>query len=129
MHADDFFEKCPFKKNGKLSKLFQLVPWGLNLPAESDTPQNKILQGIRPRRTRSCWVSGPPELSLAGYLSDPAEQWQSCVHFIADTCYARSDTRQNNIVWGLIPRLTKFCGVSYPAEHSPAGYRTPQNNI
>jgi hypothetical protein len=25
-------EKCPFKENGKLSKLFHLVPRGLNLP-------------------------------------------------------------------------------------------------
>jgi hypothetical protein len=40
---------------------------GLNLPAGSDYPQNKILQGIRPCRTRSCGVSDPTELSLARY--------------------------------------------------------------
>jgi hypothetical protein len=61
------FEKCPFKENGKLSKLFLLVLRGLNLLAGSDNPQNKILWGIRPRRTRPCGVSDPAELSLAGY--------------------------------------------------------------
>ena len=81
------------------------------------TLQNKTLPGIRPRRTKSCGVS------------DPAEQWQSCVHFIADTCSAGSDTPQNNILRGLIPRLTKFCGVSDPAEQSPAGSQTPRDNI
>ena len=60
-------EKCPFKENGKLSKIFCLVLQGLNLPAGSDNPQNKILRGIRPRRTRSCGVSDPTELSLAVY--------------------------------------------------------------
>jgi hypothetical protein len=61
------FEKCPFKENGKLSKLFRLVLWSLSLPAGSDTPQNNILLGIRPGRTKSCGVSDPTELSLAGY--------------------------------------------------------------
>ena len=61
------FEQCPFKENGKLSKLFRLVLRGLNLPAGSDTQQNNILLGIRPRRTKSCGVSDPAELSLAGY--------------------------------------------------------------
>jgi hypothetical protein len=61
------FEKCPFKENGKLSKLFHLILRGLNLPAGSDTPQIKILRGIRPHKTRSCGVSGPVEPSLAGY--------------------------------------------------------------
>jgi hypothetical protein len=42
------FEKCPFKENGKLSKLFCLVLRGLILPAGCETPQNKILRGIRP---------------------------------------------------------------------------------
>jgi hypothetical protein len=80
------FKKCPFfiKVNGKLSKLFHLVPQSLNLPEQNSagyqTPQNKILRGIRPHGTKSCGVS------------DPAEQWQSCVYFLADTCSARSDT-------------------------------------
>jgi hypothetical protein len=35
--------------------------------AGSDTPQNKILGGIRPRRTGSCGVSDPTEQSSVGY--------------------------------------------------------------
>jgi hypothetical protein len=42
-------------------------------------------------------------------------------HFIGDACSAGSDNSQNNILWGLIPRLTKSCGVSDPAEQSSAG--------
>jgi hypothetical protein len=61
------FEKCPFKENGKLLKLFCLILRGLNLPVGSDTPQNKILRGISPRRTRSYVVPDPAEPSLAGY--------------------------------------------------------------
>jgi hypothetical protein len=38
------FDKCPFKEIGKLSKLFGLVLRDLNLPAGSDTRQNKILR-------------------------------------------------------------------------------------
>ncbi len=90
------FKKCPFKENGKLSKLFRLVLWGLNLPAGFDTPQNKILRDIRPRRTKSCGVS------------DPAEQWQSCVHFMAYTCSAGPDTPQNSVLRGIKPPGTTF---------------------
>jgi hypothetical protein len=61
------FKKCPFTENGKLAKLFHLILRDLNLPVRSDTPQNEILRGIRPRGTRSCWVSDPAEPSLAGY--------------------------------------------------------------
>jgi hypothetical protein len=100
------FKKCPFKENGKLSELFYLVLRGLNLPAGSDTPQNKILRAIR-----------------------PAEQWQSCAHFIADACSAGYQTPQNNVLRGLILCLSKFCGVSDPAEQSSAGYKTPGNNF
>jgi hypothetical protein len=90
---------------------------GVWYPAEQNsvgyqTPQNKILGGMRPHSTKYCRVS------------DPAEQWQSCVHFIADTFSARSDTLQNNVLPGLIPRLTKSSGVSDPAEQSPEGYHT-----
>jgi hypothetical protein len=67
LYMQTIFEKCPFKENGKLSKLFRLILRGLNLPVGSDTPQNKVLRGIRPRRTRSCGVSDPAEPSLAGY--------------------------------------------------------------
>jgi hypothetical protein len=44
------FEKCPFKENGKLSKLFCLLLWGLI-----------------PHRTKSCRVSDPVEQDPAGY--------------------------------------------------------------
>jgi hypothetical protein len=67
LYMQTIFEKCPYKENGKLSKHFRLVLRGLNLPARSDTLQNKILWGIRPRRTRICGISDPAELSLAGY--------------------------------------------------------------
>jgi hypothetical protein len=117
-------EKRTFKENGKLSKLFCQVLRGLNLPAGSDTPQknpawyqtpqNKTLRGIRPCRTKSCGVS------------DPAEQWQNCVHFIAYTWAMGSDTLQNNVLGSDIPlnkvlrgirsRGTKSCGVSNPVE-------------
>ncbi len=40
-----------------------------------------------------------------------------------------SDTPQTNVLRGLKPRLTKSCGVSDPAEQSPAGYQTSRNNI
>jgi hypothetical protein len=67
LYMQTIFEKCPFKENGKLLKLFCLILRGLNLPVGFDTPQNKILRGIRPSRTRSCVVSDPAEPSLAGY--------------------------------------------------------------
>jgi hypothetical protein len=50
------FEKCPFKENGKLLKLFCLILRGLNLPVVSDTP-----------RTKSCEVSDPAEQYLLVY--------------------------------------------------------------
>jgi hypothetical protein len=73
------FKKCPFKENGKLSKLFRLVPLGLNLPAGSDTPaeknpagyqtpQNKILRGIRPHGTKFCGVSDPANNGRVVYI-------------------------------------------------------------
>jgi hypothetical protein len=121
------------------------------LPAGSDSPQNKILQGIRPRRTRPCGVSDPGELSLAG-CQTPQNNGKSCVHFIAYTCSAGSDTPQNNVLRGLIqtprnkvlrgirPRRIKSCGVSDPAEqwlelctfysiHLFCGSDTPQKNV
>ncbi len=52
---------CTFKENGKLLKLFCLILQGLNLQVGSDTPQNKILRGIRPCGTRSWGVSDPAE--------------------------------------------------------------------
>ncbi len=145
MGYQTIFKKCPFKENGKLSKLFRLVPRGLNLPAGSDTPQNKILRGIRPRRTRSCGVSDPTELAKSCGVSDPAEQWQSWIHFIADTCSAApekhpsgSDTPLNKVLRVIRPRRALFFGVSDPTEqvssikciqlcHCSAGSNTPQD--
>jgi hypothetical protein len=49
--------ECPFKGTGKLSKLFRRILQGLNLPAGTDTLQNKVLWGIRPCRTKACGVS------------------------------------------------------------------------
>ncbi len=110
-------KSVPLKRMATSKNIFIWFCEGINLPVGSDTPQNKALRGIRPRRTRLCGVS------------DPAEQWQICVHFIAYTCSVGSDTPQNNVLRGLIPRLTKSCRVSDPAEQSPLGYQTPQNNI
>jgi hypothetical protein len=98
------FEKCSFIENGKLSKHFGLVPHGLNLPAGSDTPQNKILRGIRPCRTRYHGVSDPTELSLAQYQTP--QNNDRVVYILKQTLVLR----------GLIPRRTKSCGVSNPAE-------------
>jgi hypothetical protein len=61
------FKKCPFKENGKLSKLFCLILRGLNLPVGSDTPQNNVLRGLVLRLAKSCGVSDPAEQSSAGY--------------------------------------------------------------
>jgi hypothetical protein len=110
------FEKGPFKENGKLLKLFRLVLRGLNLSAGSDAPQNKILRGIRPRRTRPWGVSDPAELSLVGYQAPQNNGRVFCVHFIACTCSAGSNTQLNRVLRGIRPRGTKSCGVSNPAE-------------
>jgi hypothetical protein len=109
------FEKCPFRENGKLSTLFRLVLRGLNLPAGSDTPQNKILRGYQTLQNKTLWGIRPCRTKSLG-VSNPTEHWQSCVHFIAYTCSAGYDTPQNNVLRGLIPRGTKSCGISNPAE-------------
>jgi hypothetical protein len=93
------FKKCPFKENGKLSKLFRLVLRGLNLPEGSDTPQNKILRGIRPRRTRSCRVRIRPCRKMA----------ELCT-FYSIHLFCR-----------------KSCGVSDPAEQSPVSNPAEQH--
>jgi hypothetical protein len=111
------FEKCPFKENGKLSKLFRLILLGLNLSVGSDTPQNKILPVIRPRRIRSCGVSDPAEPNLAGYQTPQNNDRDVYILY------------KRLVLWGLILRLTKCCGVSDPAEQSSVGYHTPGNNF
>jgi hypothetical protein len=107
------FEKCPFKENAKLSKLFCLVPRGLNLPAGSDTPQNNILRGIRPRRIKSCGVSGPAEQSPAGYQT-PQNNGRGLIP--AEQHPAGSNSPLNKVLRGIRPRGTKSCRVSNPAE-------------
>jgi hypothetical protein len=67
LYRQTISKQCPYKGNSKLSKHFCLIPQCLNLPAGPDILQNKILRGIRPCKTRSCRVSDPAELSLAGY--------------------------------------------------------------
>jgi hypothetical protein len=114
-----FLKSVPLKGMASSQNFFVWVPWGLNLleglipyrtkSCRYQIPQNKILWGVRPCRTKSYRVS------------DSAEQWQSCVHFITDACSPGSDTPQNNVLSGLIPRLTKSCKVSYPVEQSPGG--------
>jgi hypothetical protein len=43
---------------------------------------------------------------------------------------SEAKSAQNNILRGLIPRLTKSCGgVSDPAEQSPAGYQVTRNKV
>ncbi len=100
LYMQTIFKKCPFQEMGKLSKLFCLVLLGLNLPAGSDIPQNKILRGIRPCRTRPCGVSDPAELSLAGYQT-PQNNGRA-VNILQHTLVLR----------GLIPRRTMSCKCS-----------------
>jgi hypothetical protein len=63
------FEKCPFKENenGKLSKLFRLVLRGLNLPAGSDTPAEQNPVAYQTPQNKVLWGIRPTELSLVGY--------------------------------------------------------------
>ncbi len=123
LYMQTIFKKCPFKENGKLLKLFCLILWGLNSPVGSDTPQNKILRGIRPCRTRSCGVSDPAEPSLAGYQTPQNNERDVYI------------LQQMLVLRGLIPcrtmilRLTRSCGVSDPTERSSAAYHTPGNNF
>jgi hypothetical protein len=51
------------------------------------------------------------------------------MYFKVEACSAGSDTPQNNVLRGLILRLTKSCGVSDPAEQTSAGFHTPGNNF
>jgi hypothetical protein len=100
------FKKWPFKENGKLSKLFRLVLWGLNFPAGYQTPQNQVLRDIRPCRKMA-------ELCIFYSIHLFCGVW-----YPAEQCLAGSDTT-----------LNKVLRVSDPAEQSPTGYQTPQNNI
>jgi hypothetical protein len=83
----------------------------------SDTQQNKILRGIRPRRTRSCGVSDPAEPNLAGYQTPQNNDRDMYILY------------KRLVLRGLILRLTKCCGVSGPEEQSSARYHTLENNF
>ncbi len=61
----------------------------------------------------------------------------ACRRFSKSVSLKIMASSQNFLVWfrgvlicqqGLIPRRTKSCWVSDPAERSPAGYQTPPNN-
>jgi hypothetical protein len=83
--------------------------------AGSDTPQNFVKWGIRPRRMLFCGVS------------DLAEQVSAIKCAQLYHCSAGSDTLQYLVPRGLIPRRTLFCGVWYPAGVSdPAGRLGPR---
>ncbi len=112
-----FSKSVPLKRMTSSKNIFVwfcgvlICQWG------ADTPQNKILRGIRPCRTRPCGVSDPAELSLAGYQAP-----QNNGRFVYILLYTL-------VLRGLIHRRTMSCGVWYPAEQSPVGYQTPRNNI
>ncbi len=106
-------EEFLFKENGKLLKLFRLVPRGLNLSGGSDTHQNIILWGIRPRRTRSCRVPNPAELSLAGYKTP---QNKVRVVYIYSRCLFWGASPLIKFMLSIRPRRTESCGVSNSRE-------------
>ena len=100
------WKKGSFQGTGKLSKLFRMVPRGLNWPAGYETPQNKILRGMRPRRPKSRGVWDPADQNPAGY-----------------------ETQQTKILWDMRPCTPKSCVVSDSAEQNPAWSHTPQNKV
>jgi hypothetical protein len=97
--------KWPFIGTGKLSKLFPLIPSGLNLPAVSDTPQNRILWGIRPHRTKSCCISDRTEPSPAGYQT---------LQNYGQHCVQGPDISPEKVLWGIRPCGTKSCWLLNP---------------
>jgi hypothetical protein len=84
------------------------------------------MSGANWRSLSLLWGPPPPSPNMA-----PLSTGSAHTPFLGykTTCSARSDTPQNNVLRGLIPRLTKSCRVSNPAEQGSAGYQTPRNNI
>jgi hypothetical protein len=81
-------------------------------------------RGLIPRKKKSCGVSDPTELSLAGYQTlQNNGRVASCVHFTADTCSARSDTPLNKVLRGYktprnkVLRSIKPCRTSFRYEY------------
>jgi hypothetical protein len=112
------FKKCPVKGNDKLSILFRLILRGLNLPAGSDTSQNKILRGIRPCRTSNRVVSDPAVQETAGYQ----------IPCRTESCWVSDPSRTMAELCTFYSRGL-FCGVWYPAERHSVGPDTPPNNV
>ncbi len=94
-----------------------------------------------------CRVSDPAEhklnFQIGGPLSMDLIQYAlgslvyTCRRFSKSVPLKRMTSSKNIFVWfcgvlicqrGLIPRRTRPCGVSDPAEQSLAGYQNPQNN-
>ncbi len=69
----------------------------------SDTPQDFVKRGIRPRRTSVCYKMYTTRPLFCG------------VWYPARLCSAGYDTPQGLVLRGLIPRRILFCGVSDPA--------------
>jgi hypothetical protein len=88
------FEKCPLKKMASSQNFFVWF--------------RRVLicqRGLIPCRIKSYGVSDPTELSIAGYQT-PQNNGRFVYIFTADTCSARSDNPQNNILRGIKPRRT-----------------------
>ncbi len=68
----------------------------------TDTPQDFVKRGIRPRKTLFCGVS------------DPTEQVYAIKCTQIYHCSAGSDTPQDIVLRGLIPCRILFCGISDP---------------
>jgi hypothetical protein len=89
----------------------------------SDTPQDFVKQGIRPRPRRTLFCG----------VSDPAEQVYAIKYTQICHCSAGPDTLQDLVLRGVIPRRVLFCGVLYPTGFCSVGIRprwqikTPQN--
>ncbi len=103
-----FWKSAP-NRDWQALKLFGLILWGLNLPVGSDTPQKKLLHSIRTRRTKSCEVSDPMELSPVGFQTQQ-NNGRGCVHRLADACSTGPDTWQSP-VGDQTPRNKVFLGI------------------
>jgi hypothetical protein len=95
-------------------KLFPGVWYPAELcSAGSDTPQDFVRWSIRPRRTLFCGVSDPAEQASAIkyiHLCHCSAGYDT----FARISSAGSDTPQDLVLRGLIPRRILFCGVSDP---------------
>jgi hypothetical protein len=86
---------------------FCLILQGLNLLVGSDMPQKKILRGIGPPEQDPAGYQTPQNQVLQG-IRPSRTMTEMCI-FIADACSAGSDTPHKIVLWGLILRLTKSC--------------------